>query len=390
MPRLAALAVSAVTLLAASLIATAQGATNLSLSIRVSGTTVLAGHDVTLSGRLSNGEAGRSIVVYSHRYGAGLRRIATVTTAAHGDWSLRVMPVIETSYQARLGSVVTPSVGLAVQPAISTKVLADGSIRAHVVGGRSFAGRSLELQRAAGGRWTTIEKAVLGRDSAAVFRAPFASGRASLRVALSVNEAGPGLLGGRTDAFPYSRPSALSLQSLSLTPSSFKVLYGHAVTLTGTVSGGRSGEHVSILAKPYGTGAAIQGATVLTLTGGHWSFRVEPSIETIYQARLGTRESRPVVIGVAPRVSVELLSNGHITARVLSKRALAGRQVELQELNANHAWTTIARANLDRRASAVFGRPAGGGALTLRVAMSVNQAGAGLLGTTSHAFVDRV
>lgn len=557
------LAALLLTLFAGSLAASAQGATNLSLSIKVSGTTVLAGHDVTLSGRLSSGAAGRAIAIYSRRYGAGPRRIATVTTGAHGAWSARVMPTIQTSYQARMGSVVTPSVGLAVEPAISTRVLANGSIRAHVVGGRSLAGRALELQRAASGRWTTIERAVMNHRADATFPAPFASGYASLRVALSVNEAGPGLLGGRTDAFPYragrafvalaarsatvafghatvlegrvsagaagqrvsltmqgyrgsqvtvrhlttvaggrfsfraaprietiyratwngiasarlavdvrpvlsvglrsndrlavvvapsktflgrnveleravgtnwrtvaelplagpsgaavfslpavgpgaryrvamsvnqagagylgaiSRPLAVSLQSVSLSPSTFKVLYGHTVTLTGTVSGGRSGEHVSILARPYGTGAAIEGATVLTGAGGRWSFRTEPAIETIFQARLGTSESRPVVVGVAPRVSVELLSSGKIAAHVLSKRSLSGRLVELQELNANHRWTTIGRARLDRRASAIFGRPDAGGSLTLRVAMSVNQAGAGLLGAASHAFVDR-
>lgn len=552
--------------LAASLTAAAQGAQNLSLSIKVSGAKVLYGHTVTLSGRLSSGVEGRTIEIDARPVGSrSMLRVATVVTTANGGFRVPLRPAIGTTYQARYGAVVTPELSVGVEPALTTHVLPAGSVTAIVRAGRSLAGRRLELQRALRGRWRTIERATLDTHSQAVFPAPIRAGRATLRVALSVNEAGAGLLGATSHGFvyragtasiafatrsatvlfgrsveltgristgdpgqrvavwahPYGKPTVkvatlttaaggrFSLRSrptietaytvswdglasrpavvdvrpvlavrlrandrvavaiapartflgrnveleqaigsgwravaelplrgpdgaasfalssaakgirirvamsvneagagylgatsrplavttangVSLTPSSLRVLYGHTVTLSGAVSSGRSGQAVSILARPYGSTAATLGATVVTGTGGRWSFRAAPSIETTYLARWGATESRPVVVGVAPRVTVAVLHTGQIATRVLTTRALSGRLVELQSLDgATGKWTTIARMRLDRRASAVFAPPATSAGLTLRVAMSVNQAGAGLLGATSHPFVYR-
>jgi hypothetical protein len=544
----------------------AQGASNLSLSIKVSGTKVLYGHDVTLSGRISSGAAGRRIEVFSKQFGrASMHRIATVTTGVNGGWSLRVQPAILTSYEARIASVATPSLSVGVEPSLLSHVRANGSILAHVGGGRAFTGRSLELQRAVRTGWSTIEKGVLSARSDTVFAAPVTAGGATLRIALSVNEAGGGFLGSTSHAFAYrphaafvvlaprnssvefgrsvelsgrisspvagqrvkistqgygsshasirsltttaggrfsfratprietifraswagltspalsvgvhpaltvglhsnhrlsvsvaparaflgrnveleqavgaawhtvaerplvgpgggtifslptlgagtryrvamsvnaaglgylsafSRSLALSVsvQAVSIAPSTFKVLYGHDLTLSGSVSSGRSGAHVSILARPYGTAVATVGATVVTGASGRWSFQAGPTIQTIYVARYGTSESRPIVVGVEPRMTTERLSNGRIATRVITRVPLSGRLVELQQLAPGHHWKTIARARLDDRASAVFGAPIRSGRVTLRVAMSVNEAGAGLLGATSHAFVYR-
>ena len=88
-------------------------------------------------------------------------------------------------------------------------------------------------------------------------------------------------------------------------------------------------------------------------------------------------------------MTTERLSSGRIATAVITRTPLRGRMVELQRLVSGHRWMTIARARLDDRASAVFGAPISSGRITLRVAMSVNQAGAGLLGASSHAFVYR-
>jgi hypothetical protein len=541
----------------------AQGTTSLSLSIKTSGAKVLYGHVVTLSGRLSSGAAGRRVVISARPIGARARTVGSVTTAANGGWSLRLRPSIETSYQARSGSVVTPAVSVDVEPLLATRVLGSGAILASVVAGRSFAGRTLELQRSRGERWSTAERVVLNRRSEGVFRAPITGGSATLRVAFSVNQAGRGFLGATTHAFSYragpelvtlvpsrsnvtfgravtlegrvslgrrgqrvtilarpydsttertatvttvaggrfsfrsvprietlyrarwdgvaSRPFTVGVrpslaiglrandrvavavlpagtfrgrnvelqqavgarwhtvqelplagsngaatfalpasgtrfrvaisvneagagylsaaseplarasgsESVSLAPSSFRVLYGHAVTLSGRVSNGRGGDHVSILARPYGSSVTLA-ATVVTGAGGRWSFRSAPTVETTYLARVGARQSRLVVVGVEPRLTVEVLRDGGIATEAVTARPLRGRLVELQELDAaSGRWTTIARVPLDRAAGAVFRPSAHSGVVTLRIALSVNQAGVGLLGATSHDFVYR-
>ena len=82
---------------------------------------------------------------------------------------------------------------------------------------RSFAGRFVQLQRrTAAGRWVTIKRLRLNSRSAALFRpvtfrAPFPAARSTLRIAMSVNQAGAGYLAGfsRTIALPPTRHSRL-------------------------------------------------------------------------------------------------------------------------------------------------------------------------------------
>lgn len=62
--------------------------------------------------------------------------------------------------------------------------------------------------------------------------------------------------------------------------------------------------------------------------------------------------------------------------------------MQLQQLQLGLGWRTITQMPLNRNSSAIFPAVATVGAnSTLRIAMSVNEAGAGFLGTTSHAFL---
>lgn len=167
------------------------------------------------------------------------------------------------------------------------------------------------------------------------------------------------------------------------------MLYGHSVVLSGRISSGQSGRQVLIAGHAVGRAAAALGATVLTAAGGRWSFRAAPGVETTYSARYGGAASRALTVGVEPRVVVELLANGLVATRLLAGAPLRGRLVELQRLGAGGRWSTVGRARLDRSGGAVFSPAAALAGVTLRVAISVNQSGAGLLGASSHAFVDR-
>jgi hypothetical protein len=66
-----------------------------------------------------------------------------------------------------------------------------------VVAARSLAGRRVQLQRhLLDGRWVTVAGARLNGRSTAVFHPKLPRGRSTLRVALSVNQAGSGYLAG--------------------------------------------------------------------------------------------------------------------------------------------------------------------------------------------------
>jgi hypothetical protein len=169
---------------------------------------------------------------------------------------------------------------------------------------------------------------------------------------------------------------------LTLSPSAFKVLFGHKLTLSGMLVGGVPGERVSIEAWPYGHSAPIQLTSVSTGHNGHFSLKVKPMIETTYKARSSTSATVAVTVGVAPSVSIRELSNGHIWTHVNADRSFDQRFVKLQRLMAG-GWYTVARKRLSTAAIAAFSTKLPSS--SVRIAMSVNEAGAGYLGAASHA-----
>ena len=81
-----------------------------------------------------------------------------------------------------------------------------GLFSTRVCGAGSFAGRTVQLQRrSATGCWITIKRVRLNGRSAALIRATLPRGRSTLRIAMSVNQAGTGYLGAFSDTFVYQR-----------------------------------------------------------------------------------------------------------------------------------------------------------------------------------------
>jgi hypothetical protein len=169
---------------------------------------------------------------------------------------------------------------------------------------------------------------------------------------------------------------------LTLSPSSYKVLFGHKLTLSGTLAGGKMGDRVAIMALPYDRSLAKRIAIVRTTAGGHFSFAAKPGMETTYQARSSTIDSPVITVGVSPSTSIRELSNGHVWTRVKAGHNFDRRFVKLQTMTSG-AWHTVAQKRLSTASVAVFSTrlPTS----TVRIAMSVNQAGAGYLATSSHA-----
>ena len=172
-----------------------------------------------------------------------------------------------------------------------------------------------------------------------------------------------------------------SSSTVSLRPSALTVLYGHRVTLDGRIPGGRAGQHVAILAHPYGRPAFRIGVAT-TDAAGRFRFVANPTILTAYTARSAGGRSGPVVVDVRPTIVVRELGNGRVWTHVASAAFLFGRSVQLQLLLGS-SWKTIDKHRLSSSATTIFSKgltPAS----KLRVAMSVNQAGAGYVGSASH------
>jgi plastocyanin len=158
------------------------------------------------------------------------------------------------------------------------------------------------------------------------------------------------------------------------------IVYGQAVTLSGSVSSGNANENVTIWAQPYPQTSLQQVATLKTGTGGVWQLGLSPSpqILTTYQARWNGRTSINVSVQVRPRIRLSY-RNGKFSTAVQSSTSHAGKSVIAQRLSRFGQWVTIKKVRLGGRSTAVFRAKLPKGKSRIRVAMSVNQAGAGYL-----------
>jgi plastocyanin len=170
--------------------------------------------------------------------------------------------------------------------------------------------------------------------------------------------------------------------TLNLASTSQNVVFGTKITLSGTVSSHKPGEQVTIYYQPYPQPNLIQLATLLTAPGGTFSFIVTPQILTTYQAQWKGAYAAPVSVQVQPKLTLGRSSGWLVHA--YGGRNFAGRDVQLQRLNAaTGQWVTLKKVMLNARSSARVALKLPKGVNKLRLAMSVNQAGAGFLGTVS-------
>ena len=101
------------------------------------------------------------------------------------------------------------------------------------------------------------------------------------------------------------------------------ITYGTKATLSGVVSNHKAGEQVTIYYQPYPQPNLIQRATVLTATGGTFSFIVAPQILTTYQAAWKGAYATPTTVQVQPKLTLGR-NNGWII-HASGGRSFAGR-----------------------------------------------------------------
>jgi plastocyanin len=163
------------------------------------------------------------------------------------------------------------------------------------------------------------------------------------------------------------------------------VSYGSPVTLSGAISTGAAGQSVEVAAQPYGQASAVQLVIVKTGSGGAFAYTITPSIYTTYVARWNSVLSGSVVVQVAPMMHLLPGENGYMRATVSAPVSLWHRHIYLQRLSALGQWVNIAALDLGSLNGRIF-RPVAYlpvGISHIRVFLSVNQAGNGLL--SSHS-----
>jgi hypothetical protein len=173
----------------------------------------------------------------------------------------------------------------------------------------------------------------------------------------------------------FTTPAAVTLVA-----ESSQSVYGRAVTLQGAVSGAAKGVTVNLLAEPLGQTTFTTLATVVSGSGGAWSYQARPALATTYEASTAVGASAPVTIGVRPAITLRLITGARFLCRVVAGTSFAGRSVKLQRLLPLGGWKTVARARLNSRSSVIFtAKLLPTPRTTIRVAMSINQAGRGYL-----------
>ncbi len=175
---------------------------------------------------------------------------------------------------------------------------------------------------------------------------------------------------------------ALTTLGVTVTAVTRQTVFGGRVRLFGQVPTRQANEQVVVFAQPYGEGSPRAVATVLTAADGTWQYLVRPRIATTYTASWRSQPGASITIAVRPRITFTRLRSGRFVVRVLGNRSFAGRVVQLRRWN-GLSWVTIRRARLGVRSRAEFRATLRQGRSTLRIAFSVNQAGAGYLGATS-------
>lgn len=113
--------------------------------------------------------------------------------------------------------------------------------------------------------------------------------------------------------------------TLALAPTT--VVYGGATALTGVVPNYGVNEDVAVFAKSISASSFVQIATILTGTGGAWSYRVAPSIQTTYEVVFGRDVSPPATVLVQPALRFRAIAHAGFAASVREAGTLNGHLV---------------------------------------------------------------
>ena len=180
--------------------------TTTGVSLVVAARQVVFGGRIRLTGSVPTHTAGEQVIVFSKPYGTGsFRSVATVLSGVDGVWTYLARPRVATAYQASWRNGLSTAVSVGVHPRVGLTRYRNGRFFVTVAGNHAFAHRVVQLQRRVGTRWVTVRRVRLGLRSRVEFRATLPKGRSTVRAAFSVNQAGPGYLGGTSRTLRVTR-----------------------------------------------------------------------------------------------------------------------------------------------------------------------------------------
>jgi hypothetical protein len=170
----------------------------------------------------------------------------------------------------------------------------------------------------------------------------------------------------------------------TISASKLETICCQAVTLTGTVSTHKAGEHVTILALENDD-IVSQPMNVLTTDAtGSWTTKVIPKIETTYIAQTSTSKSDPVTVKVHPRLGLGVNGN-NFSAKITARDTFAGAVALFQVRTATSGWQTVQLVVTNLQSVARFHvNLRRGKTYYVRIYLPQRQAGPGYLDGVSH------
>ena len=130
--------------------------------------------------------------------------------------------------------------------------------------------------------------------------------------------------------------------AISIAISRGLVTYGGAVNLSGALADQKSGETVTIEAKPCGSTSYTRVAAATTASGGAYVSTLKPLKNTSYQARNRNQTSSQVAVRVRPAVSLGKVALRRFTVRVRAADSFAGKAVTVQRFNSvTKRWVLV-------------------------------------------------
>ena len=171
------------------------------------------------------------------------------------------------------------------------------------------------------------------------------------------------------------------------------VVYGSALTLSGTVSSQRPGETVAVFSQPYGQASPAAIGSAVSTNVGAWSFLARPALQTTYEARWKPATgplvtASPVAVKVRPRIGwrVKTASGRVVTffGKVSGARSFSGRFAYLQRRNSFAQWVSLKQVFLGSTSSATFKTRLPSGRSQVRLLMPAKQAGPGYIAGISR------
>jgi hypothetical protein len=185
-------------------------------------------------------------------------------------------------------------------------------------------------------------------------------------------------------------PAAAAPPMVSLKAQPTAVAYGGSTTLSGTVSIGRAGLSVDVLARDCGQSALKKAAIATTTADGNFTTAVKPSANTTYEAKERSGASPPVAVTVAPLVTIKKLARGRFSITVSAAQSFVGKSVVFQRLRKGSwarvktvALTAVATTTAPTQVSGVKFRTKLAARLRVRAVLPAAQAGSCYAGAAS-------